>query len=197
MVHNAFEIPLNSLNDFIVSYEFHIPTNLIQKLKEIHFSLQETIKKNELCLENKENVIKNNDDNGGFLKEEFENNFNKISKEKENLENNLLQNSINNKNDSMIELRTLLAKMYLVTKSMLGYEITFNENNVILHSSYAFDDEDIFVFEIDDNNSCTLKSNEFVANWKREIDLYLLNGKSVPAFLSAVTLELYNQKTYG
>ncbi|TBT98862.1 putative mitotic checkpoint protein, partial [Hamiltosporidium tvaerminnensis] len=92
---------------------------------------------------------------------------------------------------------TLLAKMYLVTKSMLGYEITFNENNVILHSSYAFDDEDIFVFEIDDNNSCTLKSNEFVANWKREIDLYLLNGKSVPAFLSAVTLELYNQKTYG
>lgn len=42
-----------------------------------------------------------------------------------------------------------------------------------------------------------LMETEFTKQWANDIDVYLYKCKSIPAFLSTVTLEYFNRQTYA
>lgn len=81
-------------------------------------------------------------------------------------------------------------------KSILGYSIKQNKNTITLRSVYAFSSEDIFEIEFEDNK-LMLKSTDYLREWGEFFNIYIKNGRSYCAFFSAVTLELYNRKTFG
>ena len=72
----------------------------------------------------------------------------------------------------------------------------FRDGEIVFHSLYAFDIEDVFIFRYK-SGSMELVNNEFASTWTAEIQNYLIAGKSIPAFLAAVTLDLFNKKTFG
>ncbi|WUR05173.1 mitotic spindle assembly checkpoint protein MAD1 (MD1L1) [Vairimorpha necatrix] len=78
---------------------------------------------------------------------------------------------------------------------ILGYKIDLKEDKIILSSLYSFDSEDLLIFNINKEN-IELVNNSFASQFNNEIQIYLVKGGSVPAFLSAVTLNLFNQKTF-
>ncbi|KAM0675205.1 Mitotic spindle assembly checkpoint protein MAD1 [Gurleya vavrai] len=102
--------------------------------------------------------------------------------------------------DVMKENEKKFREFYVKTKKyvmgLLGYDINFTENTVELLSLYAFQKENKFVFQVSEE-SVELLSNEFVEGYKEEIDVYLNKGKSIPAFLAEVTLDLMNKKTFN
>ncbi|KAG0441098.1 Mitotic spindle assembly checkpoint protein MAD1 [Dictyocoela muelleri] len=79
---------------------------------------------------------------------------------------------------------------------LLGYKIEFIDNQVVLLSAYAFDRDDVFIFQ-KNGDQMELINNEFASQWMKEIDAYMVKNGSIPAFLASVTMELYNQKTFN
>lgn len=81
-------------------------------------------------------------------------------------------------------------------KSVLGYNIKYDKKTFILRSVYAFSNDDTFEIVVE-NNKLLLKSTEYLREWSEFFNIYIKNGRSYCAFFSAVTLELYNRKTFG
>lgn len=79
--------------------------------------------------------------------------------------------------------------------SIFGYEVEVQDNRIILRSLYAFDEEDKIVLVLD-GQRIVVEENEFVKRFHREKNVYLDSGNSLGAFLSAVTLSLFEQKTF-
>ncbi|KAI5188688.1 hypothetical protein NECID01_0301 [Nematocida sp. AWRm77] len=79
--------------------------------------------------------------------------------------------------------------------SIFGYQVSVQDNKIVLLSLYAFSEEDRIVLVVD-GQSITVEENEFVKRFKNEKHMYLENGRSLGAFLSAVTLSLFDQKTF-
>lgn len=94
------------------------------------------------------------------------------------------------------ELRQYFRTIREYVTGLTGYKMEFRDGEIIFHSLYAFDSEDVFIFRYR-SGSMELVNNEFAASWASEIQNYLITGKSIPAFLAAVTLELFNKKTFG
>jgi hypothetical protein len=51
------------------------------------------------------------------------------------------------------------------------------------------------LFEKGDDGTLSLLESDFVNQWTQEADLYLNKGKSIPGFLSAVSLGLWSMST--
>ncbi|ELA40811.1 uncharacterized protein VICG_02152 [Vittaforma corneae ATCC 50505] len=81
-------------------------------------------------------------------------------------------------------------------KSILGYSIKYNKNTIVLKSVYAFSAEDTFEIVVQDNK-LLLKDTVYLREWSELVSVYIKNGRSYCAFFAAVTLELYNRKTFG
>jgi len=81
-------------------------------------------------------------------------------------------------------------------KTILGYTIKNRKNTFILRSVYAFCEEDVFEIEII-NNRLILKHTEYLDEWKEHVHTYVTVGRSYSAFFSAVTLDLFNKRTFG
>lgn len=81
-------------------------------------------------------------------------------------------------------------------KSILGYSIKHQKNTIILRSVYSFASEDIFELEVL-NNKLILKNTNYLLEWNDFFNIYIKNGRSYCAFFAAVTVELYNRKTFG
>lgn len=81
------------------------------------------------------------------------------------------------------------------TRGLLGYDMEIKEDTVELLSLYAFDKSDKIVFQINGKNM-NLMGNEFIDEYKEVVDMYLVKGKSIPAFISTITLDLVNKKTF-
>ena len=81
-------------------------------------------------------------------------------------------------------------------KTALGYSIHQEANRITLRSIYAFCEEDVFELEIC-SGSIIFKHTEYLNEWEDYINLYIRNGKSYAAFFAAVTLELFNRRTFG
>ncbi|ADM11085.1 putative MAD domain-containing protein [Encephalitozoon intestinalis ATCC 50506] len=94
------------------------------------------------------------------------------------------------------ELRQYLKTIREYVTGLTGYKMEFRDGEIIFHSLYAFDSEDVFIFRYKSGNM-ELVNNDFAASWATEVQNYLIAGKSIPAFLAAVTLELFNKKTFG
>lgn len=81
-------------------------------------------------------------------------------------------------------------------KTVLGYNVKYKEGTIILRSIYAFSTEDTFELEVQ-GNKLILKNTDYLQEWGEAFNVYIKNGKSYSAFFAAVTLELYNRKTFG
>lgn len=81
-------------------------------------------------------------------------------------------------------------------KSILGFSIKHHKNTIILRSVYSFAAEDTFELEVL-NNKLVLKNTNYLLEWSEFFNIYIKNGRSYCAFFAAVTLELYNRKTFG
>lgn len=60
---------------------------------------------------------------------------------------------------------------------------------------YAEQPDDTLCFEVNQEGDLNLLENEFSATLGPMIDLHLIHQKSIPVFLSAITMDLFNQKT--
>lgn len=81
-------------------------------------------------------------------------------------------------------------------KTILGYNIDQIDNRFILRSVYAFCEEDVFEIEIS-NNRLIFKNTEYLSEHQDAFNTYVRNGKSYCAFFAAVTIDLFNKKTFG
>lgn len=79
--------------------------------------------------------------------------------------------------------------------ALLGYEFDIvDKNKIVLHSMYSFSEDDCFIFGLE-NNHFNLTRNQFTETYPKEIDAFILKGRSVSAFLAHVTLDLFGQNT--
>ncbi|KAI4292665.1 hypothetical protein PAPHI01_1939 [Pancytospora philotis] len=81
-------------------------------------------------------------------------------------------------------------------KTILGFSIKQNKNTLVLRSVYAFCEEDVFEVEVADNK-LVLKQTDYLNEWPEYINTYIKGGRSYSAFFAAVTLNLFNKKTFG
>jgi mitotic spindle assembly checkpoint protein MAD1 len=107
-----------------------------------------------------------------------------------------LKISLESLNTDYNNLKEYLIKYKKYITGILGYKIDLKDNKIILSSLYSFDSEDLLIFNINKDN-LELVNNTFAGQFSNEIQIYLIKGGSVPAFLSAVTLNLFNQKTFN
>uniref|UniRef100_A0A7N6BZS1 Mitotic spindle assembly checkpoint protein MAD1 n=1 Tax=Anabas testudineus TaxID=64144 RepID=A0A7N6BZS1_ANATE len=79
---------------------------------------------------------------------------------------------------------------------LTGYQIDITtENQYRLTSVYAEHMDDSLLFKKGSNGSMQLMETEFSKTLGEMVDLHLHHQKSIPAFLSAVTLDLFSRQT--
>ncbi|CAG9821072.1 unnamed protein product [Phaedon cochleariae] len=79
---------------------------------------------------------------------------------------------------------------------LLGYKIDRTQNSLYkLRSMYAEQPDDQLCFQVDKDGDLNLLENEFSATLESMINLHLKHQKSIPVFLSAITMDLFNNKT--
>lgn len=92
---------------------------------------------------------------------------------------------------SLQELRNMIYMLF-------GYQIdrpSGSSSRYILRNMYADREDDVICFEVNQDGDLNLLQNEFSATLGQMIELHLIHQKSVPVFLSAITIDLFNQKT--
>lgn len=94
---------------------------------------------------------------------------------------------------SMVEFRNVI---YL----LLGYKIdkTSTSSSTSLYkltSIYAERPEDQLCFQLDSDGALNLLENQFSATLEAMINLHLRHQKSIPVFLSALTMDLFQNST--
>jgi len=79
---------------------------------------------------------------------------------------------------------------------LLGYKIDKNSNSQYkLTSMYAEHHEDQICFQLNSEGALNLLENEFSSTLEDMVDLHLRHQKSIPVFLSAITMDLFNNRT--
>ncbi|XP_031327824.1 mitotic spindle assembly checkpoint protein MAD1 isoform X2 [Photinus pyralis] len=83
-----------------------------------------------------------------------------------------------------------------VVYMLLGYKIDKNSNSQYkLTSMYAEQQEDQICFQLNAEGALNLLENEFSMTLEDMVDLHLRHQKSIPVFLSAITMDLFNNRT--
>ncbi|CAG9834259.1 unnamed protein product [Diabrotica balteata] len=79
---------------------------------------------------------------------------------------------------------------------LLGYKIDRTQNSLYkLRSMYAEQADDLLCFQVNKDGDLNLLENEFSATLESMINLHLRHQKSIPVFLSAITMDLFQNKT--
>ncbi|XP_028154002.1 mitotic spindle assembly checkpoint protein MAD1 isoform X2 [Diabrotica virgifera virgifera] len=79
---------------------------------------------------------------------------------------------------------------------LLGYKIDRTQNSLYkLTSLYAEQADDLLCFQVNKDGDLNLLENEFSATLDKMINLHLRHQKSIPVFLSALTMDLFQNKT--
>ncbi|XP_056018923.1 mitotic spindle assembly checkpoint protein MAD1-like isoform X2 [Ostrea edulis] len=79
---------------------------------------------------------------------------------------------------------------------LMGYKIDIPcTNKYKITSMFAASPEDFFMFEQSPSGEVQFLASDFAETLQDHIETYISKGNSIPAFLSAVTLELFNQQT--
>lgn len=110
--------------------------------------------------------------------------------------NTILKTKLAETEAELDSYRAYCKRFMKVVTGLMGYKIELMDEKITLLSLYAFDKQDTLVFHQHDDN-LQLITNDFALTWQNEIQNYLVNGRSLPAFLSCITLELFNKKTFG
>lgn len=83
-----------------------------------------------------------------------------------------------------------------VIYNLLGYKIDRTQNSLYkLRSMYAEQPDDQLCFQVNKEGEPSLLENKFSATLEDMINLHLGHQKSIPVFLSAITMDLFNNKT--
>lgn len=106
-----------------------------------------------------------------------------------------LSAKINQLNEQEKKFKEYFIKQRKYILGLLGYQFEIKDDKIELLNLYAFNAEDRLIFQIEEGN-LNLISNSFTDEYKNEIESYLVKGKSIPAFVSSITLDLYQKKTY-
>jgi mitotic spindle assembly checkpoint protein MAD1 len=79
---------------------------------------------------------------------------------------------------------------------LLGYKIDRTSTSLYkLTSVYAEHAEDQLCFQLNSEGTLNLLENEFSATLEQMVNLHLRHQKSIPVFLSAITMDLFNNST--
>lgn len=79
---------------------------------------------------------------------------------------------------------------------LLGYKVDKSSNSQYkLTSMYAEQQEDQIWFQLNQDGALNLLENEFSSTLEDMVDLHLRHQKSIPVFLSAITMNLFNNRT--
>ncbi|KAF5300922.1 hypothetical protein FQR65_LT09085 [Abscondita terminalis] len=79
---------------------------------------------------------------------------------------------------------------------LFGYKIDKNSNSLYkLTSMYAEQQEDQICFQVNSEGALNLLESEFTTTLEDMVDLHLRHQKSIPVFLSAITMDLFNNRT--
>ncbi|CAL4125588.1 unnamed protein product, partial [Meganyctiphanes norvegica] len=78
---------------------------------------------------------------------------------------------------------------------LTGYRVDLIDNQYKLLNMYADSPEDVLMFEMTSNGELQLMETEFSSGLDDLIDAYLRHEHSYPAFLSAITLDLFARQT--
>ncbi|EEB15829.1 mitotic spindle assembly checkpoint protein MAD1, putative [Pediculus humanus corporis] len=80
-----------------------------------------------------------------------------------------------------------------VSYMLLGYRIDLTSNNKLykLYNMYSTSQLDYLMFQQTKNGTLEMLGTTFAESMSKFVDEYLHSGNSIPAFLSAITLELY------
>ncbi|KAI5171379.1 hypothetical protein NEFER03_0738 [Nematocida sp. LUAm3] len=89
-----------------------------------------------------------------------------------------------------------ISNIIKILGNAFGYEVCIHGNRMSLRSIYAFDEEDTVCLILNEGGSVSVEENAFIKKMEKERKIYLDQGNSLPAFLSAITLNLFNQKTF-
>lgn len=83
-----------------------------------------------------------------------------------------------------------------VTHMLLGYKIDRMTNSQYkLTSMYADSKDDFICFQLNPDGSLNLLETGFSASLDSMVDLHLRQQKSIPVFLSAITIDLFSNRT--
>ncbi|KAM6423665.1 mitotic spindle assembly checkpoint protein MAD1 isoform 2-T2 [Liasis olivaceus] len=103
------------------------------------------------------------------------------------------------KNQRLMEVfRTKIQEFRTACYKLTGYQIDITtENQYRLTSVYAEHREDCLIFKASRSSGAKMQllETEFSQTVRELIDLHLLQQDSIPAFLSAVTLDLFSRQT--
>lgn len=79
---------------------------------------------------------------------------------------------------------------------LLGYKIDRSQSSLYkLRSMYAETPDDQLCFQVNKEGDLNLLENDYSATLESMINLHLRHQKSIPVFLSAITMDLFNGKT--
>lgn len=159
----------------------------------------------ECIAENEASVIK--------LQEENERLKRKIRNMEEGLEHSKLSESICSSRDvkamkeqnKALELKMQRLKEHFKTGSnqfrdacymLLGYKIDMIHSSLYkLSSMYADNPEDHLKFQLEQDGTWNMIETEFSSTLEEQIELHLGHQRSIPAFLSAITMDLLSRTT--
>jgi len=80
--------------------------------------------------------------------------------------------------------------------ALTGYKVDVTRDNQYrLQSMYAERSTDDLLFESTPKGEMMLLATDFSSQLTDQIDAYLTRFNSIPAFLSSITLELFNRQT--
>lgn len=83
-----------------------------------------------------------------------------------------------------------------IVHMLLGYKVDKTSNSQYkLTSMYAETPNDYICFQVNQDGNLNLLENEFSARLEDLIDLHLRHQNSIPMFLSAITVDLFNNRT--
>lgn len=82
-----------------------------------------------------------------------------------------------------------------VVYMLLGYKIDKINSQYKLTSMYADSPEDHLCFQLNQIGEMDLLGNEYSSTLADMIDLHLRHQKSIPVFLSAITVDLFQNRT--
>ncbi|XP_066249239.1 mitotic spindle assembly checkpoint protein MAD1 [Euwallacea similis] len=171
----VFHLNANPLNDCLAQRH-----EKLEELQEENLKLKNKLKKMEEGIETSRLAdLSICPKEVAALKEQIKNNEKKTQRMKDNFKS-LYQ-----------ELRDMIYMLF-------GYKLDKPSNSVkkySLTSMYAESEQDVLCFEVDEDGSLNLLENDFSANLEAMIQLHLGHQKSIPVFLSAITLDLFNHMT--
>ncbi|KAK4307541.1 hypothetical protein Pmani_020688 [Petrolisthes manimaculis] len=104
--------------------------------------------------------------------------------------------SLESRNKRMMEaFKSRAMEMREVVYRLTGYRVdTYGDNHYKLIPMYVESSDDYLLFEKTPNHELRLLETDFSASLEYLIDAYLTHEKSYPAFLSALTIELFNRQ---